>query len=66
VFFIDARVAVIKKSAGKVRMSAVVDGSGGCPGGAEQMGGDVYTDRFPSKLRDQGAEVFRGQPAAGG
>jgi hypothetical protein len=65
VFFVDARIAVIKKSAGKVRMIAAVDGGRRCAGGPEQMGGDVYTDRFTSELRDQGAEVLGGQLPAG-
>jgi len=65
VFFVDARVAVIKKNAAKVRMIAAVDGGRRCAGGPEQMGGDVYTDRFTSELRDQRAEVLSSQLPAG-
>jgi hypothetical protein len=66
VFVSDARVAVVKKSAGKVRMITPIDGGRRCASGAEQMGRHVYADRFTGELRDQAAEVLRGQlPACG-
>ena len=61
VFFGDARVAVIEKRAGEVRIFATIDGGGRGAGSSEQMGRDVYTDRFAGELRDQGAEVLGGQ-----
>jgi hypothetical protein len=50
VFFGDARVTVIKKSAGKVRMITAVDGGRRCAGGPEQMGGHVCVPRTSSAL----------------
>lgn len=65
-FLGDARVAVIEKRAGEVRMIATMNGSGRSAGRSEQMGGDVNTDRFEGELRDQGAEILGGQLPPGG
>src|SRR6267142_4977803 len=45
VFLGDARVAVIEKRAGEMRMVAAMDGGGRGAGGPEQMGGDVHAHR---------------------
>ena len=50
VFFGHPRVAVIEKRAGEMRMAATIDGGRRCAGGPEQVGRDVYTDRFTSEL----------------
>ena len=66
VFLGDARVAVSEKRTGEVWVLATVDGGCRCAGSPEQMGRDVYTDRFTSDFRDQGTEVFSCQSPAGG
>ena len=58
VFLGDARVAVIEKRAGEVRVFTTIDSGGGGAGSSEQMGRDVYTDGFAGEFRDQGAEVL--------
>ena len=50
VFFGHPRVAVVEKRAGEMRMAATIDGGCRRAGGPEQMGRDVYSDRFTSKL----------------
>src|SRR5258705_10844323 len=62
----DVRISVIENRAGEMGVVASIDGGGRCAGGPEQMGRDVFADRFTGELRDQGSQVLGGQLPPGG